>query len=313
MYFNLSLRGGVKVQGEITALLSAACYAVSNLLLRKGQKDTRPSDNGLFPVLTISGIILLFAFVIDVIEDPAPLVEGSNWIQGPLFCVLSGIIATLFGRLALYNAIARIGATRGVIFIAVSPFVTLVIALTVLKEKLVLTDFIGIGVLFAGVVLLLFEGRLSHHRFIAPSLIQLGFVIALLASLFQGIGYSFRKIAVLAPMDPVFAGTLDTLAALIGYIIVLAFLGRLRSYVDYYKRHLNIYVIGAGIAAAGAVFLFFDAVMEIPVSTVSVIMGSQPVIVALLAGIFMRKMERLSAITYVSAILVSFGVVLLGI
>ena len=301
------------MQGEITALLSAACYAISNLLLRKGQKDTHRSDNGLFPVLTIGGLILLFAFIIDVIADPAPLVEGNNWVTGPIFCMLSGIIATLFGRLALYNAISRIGATRGVIFIAVSPFITLIVALTILGEQLLLTDIIGIGLLFAGVTVLFLEGRTSRYRFASPRLVQLGFLIALSASLFQGIGYSFRKIGVLVPMDPVFAATLDTMAALVGYAIVLSFLGRFRSYMRYYKNHLNVYVAGAGVASAAAVFLFFDAVLEVPVSTVSVIMGSQPVIVALLAGIFMRKMERLSLITYVSAILVSFGVILLGI
>jgi drug/metabolite transporter (DMT)-like permease len=105
---------------------------------------------------------------------------------------------------------------------------------------------------------------------------------------------------------------LDTWAALLIYVIILGSLGRFKQYVRYYKSHLNLYIICAGFVMAAAVFLFFNAVLKIPVSTISAIMGTQPVLIAILAGIFMKKMERITWVTVASAILVSIGVILMG-
>ncbi|QSO50240.1 DMT family transporter [Alicyclobacillus curvatus] len=299
--------------GEVTALLAAMCYAISNLLVRKGQKDTHPSDNGLFPILVITGFILLAYLIVDHVRDPAPIVVNHILLRGVLFSALSGLVATLLGRLALYRAISKIGATRGSIVAAISPLVTLVIAVTMLQERLNIRDVSGMVMLLSGVMLLLMERKLFPMRLWPGLFVQNGIWIALWATLFQGVGYAFRKVGMQGRMDPAFAGSVDTFTALMVYIVILAFLGKLKSYLRYYVSHLNIYLISAGFMMAAAVFLFFEAVSEVPVSTVSVIMGSQPVIVALLAGIFMNRLERLTWVTGVSAGLVSVGVILLGI
>ncbi|QSO48278.1 DMT family transporter [Alicyclobacillus mengziensis] len=299
--------------GEVTALLAAMSYAVSNLLVRKGQKDTHPADNGLFPILVITGFILLSYLLIDYVRDPSPMIRSNRWLQGVEFCALSGLIATLLGRLALYRAIAKIGATRGSIVAAMSPLITLGIAITVLQERLNMRDVTGIVMLLSGVLLLLMERKLFPTRFSPGLFVQNGIWLALWATLFQGVGYAFRKIGMQGQIEPAFAGVIDTFAALMAYILILAFLGKLKSYLSYYLTHINLYIISAGFMMATAVFLFFEAVSDVPVSTVSVIMGSQPVIVALLAGIFMNSLERLTWVTAVSAGLVSVGVILLGI
>lgn len=299
------------MSGEISALISAFCYALSNLLLRKGQRDTLPADNGLFPILFVSGTVLSFNLVMDLIDDPAPLIVGQHWGKNVLFCILAGVVATLFGRLALYAAIARIGATRGITVIAMAPVVTLVIAVGLLGERIHYTDVIGIGLLSVGIVLLVVEATNRQSR-TARTWWRSGLVIAILAPVFQGIGYSFRKVGVTLPIDPIFASTLDTLAALFTYFAVLRSRGRLRQYFRFYVRNVNLYLVTSGFVTAAAVFFFFDAVSAAPVSTVSVIIGSQPVILAILSGIFLRKAEQLTWMTVASAAVVSAGVSFIG-
>ncbi len=302
------------MHGELTALLSATCYAVSNLLIRKGQDDTLPSDYGLFPVLLITGVILSITLTIDVSYDRGPLIDkGLAGTMGILFCVLSGLLATLFGRLALYTAISRIGATRGSIIAAMSPLVTLTVALVILRERLTFFDKIGIGVLLVGVFLLLFEQKLFPTRFAPSDVVKSGIAIAVWATLFQGVGYAFRKVGILYPIDSLFAGVVDTWAALILYIVFLSLTGRLVPLLRHYWSHMNLSIVTAGVVMSAAVYLFFEAVSQVPVSTVSVIMGTQPVIVALLAGLFMNKLERLTIATWLSSLIVCVGVILLGI
>jgi drug/metabolite transporter (DMT)-like permease len=301
--------------GEVAALFSAICYALSYILLRKGQAETKADelDNGLFPILFISSSVLLLCLILKaVLLSPTPLISGSDWKISVGFCVLSGLVGTLLGRLALYAAISRIGATRGVIINAMSPIVTLSIAITVLGEKLNLSDSYGMFFLISGMLLLSVERVWFPSRFIGR-LFQQGVVIAILASLLQGVGHTFRKIGVDTSISAPLAATLDTVSALVVYTVLLCGLGRLKSVVSPFVKNPNPYIITAGLLSAAAVLLFFGASDSIPVSQVSMITSIQPVIVALLSAVFMRNLERLTWITLISSILVTLGVVLMSV
>ncbi|GEO24306.1 hypothetical protein AAC03nite_00910 [Alicyclobacillus acidoterrestris] len=298
--------------GELSALLATICYALSNMFLRKGQENTLPADNGLFPILAIGGVILTVNLIFDGIDDPAPLLIGESWLKNVVFCMSAGIVGTFLGRLALYAAIRRIGAIRGIIFIAMAPVVTLMIAISVLGERLTLLDVIGIALLASGIAILVVEGIAYSDRNMFSKVVHSGIVVAVVATLCQGIGYSFRKLGSGIPIDPIFAAALDTLAALFGYVLVLALMGKLRFYIRYYSTHINLWLVASGFLNAAAVFLFFEAVSETNVSVVSMITGSQPVVIALLCGVFMRDLERLTRFTIMSSIFVTFGVVMLG-
>lgn len=299
--------------GEVAAVLSSVCYALSYMLLRKAQSETTMDrvDNGLFSILLVGGTALFIALGVQVVLQPAPVIEPDDWEVGVGFCILSGLAGTLFGRLALFAAIARIGATRGVIINAMAPIVTLIIAVTWLEESFEWAAILGMGILAVGIVLMLLERIWFPTRFFGKWF-ERGITIAVVATLFQGIGYTFRKIGIDTSMTPLFAGSLDMLSALFGYFAVLAGLGRTRRVLQLFRRNLNLWVIAAGILTATAIVLFFAATDLIPVSQVSMITATQPVIIALLSTLFMNKLERLTWVTVASAVLVTTGVVLIG-
>jgi drug/metabolite transporter (DMT)-like permease len=301
------------LSGEVTALLSAILYALSYLLLRKGQAETKMDefDNGLFLILLVSGSALSLALIAGIWMHPTPLVSGKDWLFSVSCCIMAGLVGTLCGRLALFAAIAKIGATRGVIVNAMAPIVTLVIAITTLGERFQLFDIWGMALLLFGMFLLMLERSLFPTRFL-EHLYKRGLVVAILATLFQGIGYTFRKVGIDTSMTPLFAATLDTVAAFAVYVLFLAAFGRLKTVVSLSLRNLNLNIAAAGILSGAAVLLFFAATDAIPVSQVSMITGSQPVIVALLSSIFMKKLERITWVTLGSAIFVALGVALIG-
>ncbi|MCL6444347.1 MAG: DMT family transporter [Alicyclobacillus sp.] len=301
------------MSGEFAALLSAVCYALSYMFVRKAQTalKTDELDNGLFIVLFVSGTVLSASLIVKFLIRPFPLVSGEDWELSIGCCVLAGIIGTLLGRLALFAAIVRIGATRGLIVNAMAPIVTLVIAVTMLGEKFHLLDIWGMVLLFLGMLLLSLEKIWFPTRSIGKLFSQ-GVVVAVLATLFQGIGFTFRKVGIDTSMTALFAAVLDTVSALSLYVILLVMFGRHKNVIRISKGHVNLYIVAAGFLSAAAVMLFFVASDLIPVSQVSMITAIQPIIVALLSFIFMNKLERLTWVTIVCSVLVTTGVVLVG-
>ena len=284
------------------------------MFLRKGQAETKTDklDNGLFTVLLVgAGVLGLSLTVRMYLKPDSPMVSRDDWVFSVGFCVLAGLIATLFGRLALFAAIARIGATRGVIINTMAPLVTLAIAVMVLGEKFSLFDIFGMTLLVVAMALLLIERVWFLSRSLSM-LFQQGVVAAILATLFQGIGYTFRKVGIDTSITALFAATLDTLSALVVYILLLGVFGRLKTVVGISLKNVSPYTIAAGLLSATAVLLFFSASDAIPVSQVSVITGIQPVIVALLSSLFMKNLERLSWVTFICAFLATLGVAVIA-
>jgi drug/metabolite transporter (DMT)-like permease len=301
--------------GEVAALVSAICYAASYILLRKGQAETNTDelDNGLFLILLISSTVLFLCFILKIFTNPsASVISGTDWKRAVGFCVLSGLVGTLFGRLALYAAIARIGATRGVIINAMAPIVTLAIAITILREKFNVSDIYGMLCLVVGMILISVERAWFPSRFIGGFFKQ-GVMVAILATLFQGVGHTFRKVGVDTSITAPLAGTLDTLSALVAYTLLLYMFGRFGSVIRPFLKNPNPYIVTAGFVSAAAVLSFFDACDSIPVSQVSMISSIQPVIVALLSSLLMKNLERLTWVTWMSSIIVTLGVVLISV
>ncbi len=301
------------MSGELTALCSAVCYAVSYLLLRKYQSEhqTAAFDHGLFNILLIGTISLAAALGLQAWGHPMPLLTGGDGLTAIVFCALSGLAGTLLGRLALFAAIARIGATRGVIINALAPLVTLLIAVAFLDEDFQGITIAGMIITAAGVIILALERVLFPQRFFSHWFRQ-GITIAAFATVFQGIGYTFRKIGIHTSITPLGAAALDMGAALLGYLLILIISCQMRPIIASALKTLDLTAVTAAILTAAAIVLFFAATNEISVSEVSLITATQPVIVAMLSAVFLRKLEHLTWLTMVCAVLVTAGVVMIG-
>lgn len=297
------------MSGELDAVFSAICYALSSIFLRKGQMRTNAPDNGLLPVLFIGSLCLVGTMFTRMPLTIDKLGTG-NWLVPVAFCALAGVAGTLIGRLALYSTIARFGATRGVIINAIAPCVTLFIAVFVLDEHLDEFEVYGIACFALGLFLLAVEQVwLQNHR---SSSLRIAVMIAICAPIFQGGGFVLRKMGIQNSIDPVFAAGIDICAALVLYIFLLAVTRRLGGLVQFYWSHRNFFFVFAGLASAFAIYLFFEASRKIPVSLVGMIIGIQPVIVALISALFLAKSERVSWMVGISSIIVTVGVLFMS-
>lgn len=299
------------MSGELTAFLSAICYSLSYVFLRKGQVERETPDNGLFLVLAVSSAVLVFASLIHMAMGPHRAPLPNFHAPATLYFVAGGITSTFLGRLALYAAIDRLGATRGVVIKTLEPLVTLGIALFMLGEKMRGTDKVSILLLLSGLVLLSLEPYLFPKRLIRSVFVQ-GVLVGLGAAILQGIGHTIRKVGMSAvPLNPLYAAAIDVVAAFLVYTLVLAAIGRLPRFI----RQLSTsswYLYVAGILSATGVLLFFDAVSKIPVFTAAFIAGSQPLFVALLSAALLSSVETLNWAVFIASWLVAAGIIMAG-
>ncbi len=295
--------------GELTAILAALCYALSFVLLHRGQTEDNLPDHGLFPVLIVSSATFLGALY------------GSNLVQGNLlmsslmhspstkYAFIGGITGTFLGRLALYTAIERMGATRGVVVKALSPFITLALAIAFLREAYKPEYTIGLAFLIVGISVIIIEHVRISERNHPTWFFTTSIVLAFIAANLQGVGHLFRKLSTSLPISPVWLSTVDLCAATFGYTVFLLFTGQFFTVVQTYLKHLNLYILTAGVLSAAGVLLFFYSVSRIDVSHVSVIIGAEPVFVAFISALISRRLERLTGWTIASTILVACGVI----
>lgn len=299
--------------GELTAVLCAVCYALSYIFIRKGQAESSPPDHGLFPILCISVLTLDGACAFLAVNGPLRLdVRMPETGLLLIFAALSGLIGTLIGRLALYRAISDLGATRGVVIKGLSPIMTLLIVVVILQQPVDDDDWVGLSCLLIAVLLLLLERKFSMSRNLPLQVFRNSIFIACFSACAQGIGHVFRQLSTEGALNPIFAAGADVTTALIGYLVILTCRGKLLSLMRWYRASLNISLIAAGVCSSLAVMLFFIAVSQIPVSTVSILVATEPIIVAFLAVIFFPKLERVTWWSAIATLVVASGVIMIS-
>lgn len=303
-------RNEVSVQlGQLFAMLSALCYALSYIFIRKGQTASAPPDGGLLPVLVISTVALDSVFVCAWLLDS----DVSEWPTKSLlplaYAALSGLIGTLVGRLALYRAIHALGATRGVVIKGLAPIVTVAVITLTTDEQVVTGDLVGLLCLVIAVLLLFFERKFTYRMMRSLSLFRNSIVIAGLAALAQGIGHAFRQMSVHGELPALLAASVDVTTALVFYLLSLSIVGKVGGYIRRYRLHMNSSLLLAGLSSALGVLLFFVAIQWVAVTTVSVLVATEPLIVAILSAIFFPQLERITWWSAFAAIIVAGGVI----
>lgn len=296
------------MSGSLTAVFSVLFYSFSYVLLHKGQVESDIEDNGLLAVLVIGFVTLglgaeFFAHGSKVLFH----LHTRTQLVGYGFAALSGIIGTLFGRLTMYAAIKRLGAVRGIVVGSAESLVTLALAVVVLHESFHVNDVIGVILLILGISLLIIERIVVQDR----SSVHLGVMLGLAGALLQGSGHFIRKLGSTSAIVPIIASALDLAVALGLYILLLAFLGRLRTYLKQYVKSFNVYLAAAGLCSAAGILFFFVAVQTMPVWKVAIIIGTEPLFVSVLSKLLFRDLERLTLMTAVYTLFVTVGITLL--
>ena len=137
--------------GEIAALSASVLWAFASLVFAQlGQKTAPLVMNGLKCVIALALMwISLLAF------EQIPWPELTH--AALFYLVISGFIGLTIGDTAYFNALVRLGPRRALVFTALTPPVTALMAVPALGEPITLTMGIGMALTMGGVVWVILE------------------------------------------------------------------------------------------------------------------------------------------------------------
>lgn len=141
---------------------------------------------------------------------------------------LSGVVGLAIGDSALFRAFTTIGPRRSMTMMALAPVFTVIVAWSVLGERLALWSLVGI-VLIIGGVITANSARTGTGTFgnLSKPVFRLGILLALIGSLGQGLGSVLAKMGMMgtttggAGLDPLGATLIRVFWATVCYWIVV--------------------------------------------------------------------------------------------
>jgi len=328
--------------GVLLALLGAASFAVMNVAVRKG---VRPGDrdNGVLTTVVINVVIFSLLIAAMGLAGGLPALPSA----GIAAFIGAGLASTFIGRTTLFAGIRRAGAVRAAAVKNATPVVTLMIALTLLGERLTPLAGVGIALIMLGVALVVREsmdrsGRedLSTDRASparmglesevladgappeslepdygdrgpAPSGASRAMLVGLglsgLAAVSFGAGHALRKVGMDFLPDAAIGAAVGSWSALAAYALGAAVQGRLRS-IPTSVTAWRPYFWLAGIAGGVGQISFFAALNFAPVAHVSVVAASETILTVAFAGLVAHRAEQITRELILPATLVVAGV-----
>jgi drug/metabolite transporter, DME family len=278
---------------HLLALGGAFFSALATISIRQGLRASDPYTG--FFVNVVVGTVSLWIAVI------ATGGLGHVSPRGALFFMCAGLIGTVGGRLLRFVAIEKVGASIAAALINLNPFVSSALAIALLGEHITLPIVIGTVVIVVGTTLLSLGGKRLGFR--------LGHLaLPLLSAGCFGIVAVLRKLG-LSDTSAVVGSAINVTTALVAYTAFLLASGR--PEIMACRGRSLAYFAAAGLAENVGVFMNVVALSMGRVSVVTPLYGTAPIFVLVLAPIFLRDVERLTARVVWGTLLIVFGVYLI--
>jgi uncharacterized membrane protein len=278
---------------HLLALGGAFFSAAATIFIRQGLRGSDPYAG--FFVNVVVGTLSLWIAVI------ATGGLGHVSLKGALFFMSAGLIGTVGGRLLRFVAIEKVGASIAAALINLNPFVASALAIVLLGEHITLPIVTGTVVIVIGTTLLSLGGKRLGFR---PAQLAL----PVLSAVCFGVVAVLRKLG-LSDTSAVTGSAINVTTALIGYTAFLLASGRPEVMVC--RGRSLAYFVLAGLTENVGVFMNVVALSLGTVSVVTPLYGTAPIFVLLLAPIFLRDVETLSARVVAGTLLIVFGVYLI--
>lgn len=211
--------------GEIAALVTAVCWALSSIFFTSTSKA--------IGALAVNRIRLVFAVVFLLITHTVltgqiiPFgAEPYRW----LWLGLSGVIGLILGDTLLFQAFKLIGNRLGTLIMAGVPVLSGIGAWLFLNEQLALQDILGIIVCVSGISLVVLErGSRSSTHPSSPRQYTLGLLCALGGALGQAGGLVLAKIGLAGDFPSISGVMIRMLTAAVVMWIVTLFAGQAKD------------------------------------------------------------------------------------
>lgn len=270
--------------GVALAAFAALSIAGQAMFIRLGTANGRSND-ALAVVVVVNLLLLLPAAALLAYPD-----YGLT-TRAVLAFAAAGLLGTLVGRGLLYAGIKRVGASRAEPIKSSMPLFATVVAVAVLGETLTAGHVAGILLIFAGVWLVSREARGNEADDLDVSRANL--LLPLGAAFFFGIEPTFAKIG-FAEGTPFLVGlAIKTGVASVGLLAYLWWRDALPEPSLAGTPTFRWYLL-AGVASTLFLVSFYAGLEVAPVSVVTPIMQTSPLLVVVLSFVFLQRLERVT-------------------
>ena len=292
------------------AILTSWLWGTSNVLARVGMKNLSSTTATLFSLIcgfVMTTVIALLIFYEKVINLDTNLLP---WLA------LVGFLQFAIGRFLLFTAVRLAGVSRATPLVGSSPLVATSLAVLFAGERLSVIHAIGIGAIFIGMAIVFIQNlepsSISSTKNI-PKIrpwhdrnILLGSIAALVSAIGFGGNQFISATRIVTETEPLIgaAFTLMFGTAFVSLFVIKDIKKDLKS-----PKKGFMYMGLSGLSASTGVVVLFTALANAPISVVSPISNTQPMVSILLTHLFLQQLERVTLQTVMGAGLVIAGVV----
>ncbi len=285
---------------ELVAVVSAAMYAVSFIVARRGLRYSTPATVTTFSMVFQAGIFSAAVAIRGGIPD-------FSWYAVALM-VAAGSLQP-FVRQLTYRGMQTIGAARSGSLRATHPFWAGLIAISLLGEELTLPVFLGNVTVVGGIAAISRESaRAADDKADSPGWYVL---VPLAAAVMAGIAFPLRRAALTLTPEPVFFTAVTGTVGLTLLGITQAVPGLAQRYV--WDRRAFWPFVAAGLfegVSAGGILYALNAGEVIVIAPIT---ATLPMWILLGTVIFLRDMERVTRGTVLGTVLVVMGIILVSV
>lgn len=298
--------------GQILAVISAMCFAGSNVFISRGSKDNRNVESGvvfsIFVTLVLSGLIWL------VLEGgQIPAVDSAAQQMGLIYFALAGFAAMVLGRSLIYRSIRTIGIIRASTVRRLNPFFSIFLAFIVLGETINPTGLTGMG-LVAGATLALVLRPVLFARSEAidnASPPPPAYIWGVCAAMAYSVSYLFRKFGLAEIGAPAFGTFVSAATGFASYFVFAIFTSKYRDAVKGMFSQVNANLIAAGVMVSMGQILLFAALYYERIAIVAII-SSLELFFATTLAVALGAEKRPDRYMVVAGVVATIGVILIA-
>lgn len=293
--------------GQLFALGSAFCFALSNVFISKG--STGKGDRGvIFSVL----VTLVFSFTLWLLIDRGELQVDTQveLIRGVLWFAVAGVFAMVLGRTFIYASLRHLGVTRASALKKATPFFSALLAFVLLGEAITTLDLGGMALIalaFAIMSRKSFQKLSPEEQAKTPALVDYSWGIG--ASFSYGMSFITRKYGLAYIASPAFGTMISAIVGFLFFLVAAIFSERYRDNMRNLFRNLNRWLVLAAIfVSCGQIFIFAALSYE-TVATVAIISSLEVFLSSFLAVVIFKAEKRPGWDVYLAAVIAVVGAI----
>lgn len=293
------------------ALASAFFYALATTVVARGPRG-QSSEAGVIVSIIFTLVLSALAWA----AFPMSLTPSYDiYFAGAVgLFVLSGVLASVWGRAFLFQSITHSGAIRAAMLRRLTPFFTIVLAWLLLREPIGVQGLLGILLLAISFGLLLHDSRSALSIRLGADAVSLrrGYLFGGASALAYALSQILRGFGLVTVPDPFLGTMIGAIAALLFYLVRVAISSDYRSRLIQALSTINSWQLAAGLAISVGQICQFAALTWSSVSSVAAI-TSLEVFLSMFLAVAVFKTERMpSVIVVVGAAIAAIAVYLIS-